>query len=105
MANHKPGGQVELRMRWKNMMPRKPEVRWRVLPNSMVRSRRERIYAVSYEGVLIGTAGFLPRSSRSTRWMACSAITEETARFPTRRDATAWLVALYLEQRKREPSG
>jgi hypothetical protein len=58
------------------------------------------VYAVSYEGVLIGTVGALPCSSRPTRWMACSAITEKTARFPTRRDATAWLVALYLEQRK-----
>jgi hypothetical protein len=59
------------------------------------------LYAVSYEGTLIGSVGSLPGAARRMRWMACSATTNETARFPTRRNASAWLVARYLEQRDR----
>ena len=59
------------------------------------------LYAVTYEGVRVGSVKLL-RGGRP-RWVAYSAITHETApmRFQTRRDASAWLVAQYLEQRDR----
>jgi len=55
------------------------------------------LYAVNYEGVRVGSVKSL-RGGRP-RWVAYSAITHETApmRFQTRRDASAWLVAQYLE--------
>jgi len=59
------------------------------------------LYAVTYEGVRIGTAQQQPQGSRLTRWLARSAITNETASFPTRRQASTWLTAQYLAQRNR----
>jgi hypothetical protein len=58
-------------------------------------------YAVTYEGVRIGTVEQQPQGSRLTRWLARSAITNETASFPTRRQASTWLTAPYLAQRNR----
>ena len=59
------------------------------------------LYAVTYEGVRIGTVEQQPQGSRLTRWLARSAITNETASFPTRRQASTWLTAQYLAQRNR----
>ena len=62
------------------------------------------LYAVIFDGVRVGLVA-LPRSPRRTRWIARPADSNETARFPTRRDASAWLIARHREQRKREASG
>jgi hypothetical protein len=69
--------------------------------NKSFRSRPV-LYAVTYEGVRVGSVNSL-RSGRP-RWVAYSAITHERApmRFPTRRDASAWLVARYLAERERD---
>ena len=59
------------------------------------------LYAVTYEGVRVGSVKSL-RSGRP-RWVAYSALTHKApTRFQTRREATAWLIARYLEQRERE---
>jgi hypothetical protein len=58
------------------------------------------LYTVTYEGVRVGSVESLPRRSRAL-WIAYSAITHERMRFPTRREASAWLVARYLQQRDR----
>jgi len=60
------------------------------------------LYAVTYEGNRIGSVESLPRSPRRTRWIARPADSNVTARFPTRRDATAWLIARHRQQRQRE---
>ena len=60
------------------------------------------LYAVTYEGVRVGSVESLPRGPRRTRWIAYPADSNETARFPTRREASAWLIARYREQRGRE---
>ena len=57
------------------------------------------LYAVTFEGVRVGTVKSL-RSGRP-RWVAYSAITHKKAP-PTRRDASAWLIARHREQRGRE---
>jgi hypothetical protein len=59
------------------------------------------LYTVTYEGVRVGSVESLPRGSRRALWIAYSAITQERMRFPTRREASAWLVARYLQQRDR----
>ena len=59
------------------------------------------LYAVTYEGARIGSVEQQPRGSRLWRWLARSAITQEEARFPTRRQASSWLTAQYLAQRNR----
>ena len=60
------------------------------------------LYAVTYEGVRVGSVKSL-RSGRP-RWVAYSAITHKAAptRFQTRREASAWLIAQYREQREHE---
>ncbi len=58
-------------------------------------------YAVTYEGDRVGSVESL-RGSRRTRWIARPADGNDTALFPTRRDATAWLIARHREQRERE---
>jgi hypothetical protein len=58
------------------------------------------LYAVTFEGVRVGFVESLPRSPRRTRWIARPADGTEAARFPTRRDASAWLIARHREQRE-----
>jgi hypothetical protein len=60
------------------------------------------LYAVTYEGDRVDSVESVPRSPRRTRWIARPADGNEAARFPTRRDATAWLIARHREQRQRE---
>ena len=60
------------------------------------------LYAVTFEGVRIGSAELRPRSPQRTRWIARLADSNELRGFPTRREASAWLVARYREQRERE---
>jgi hypothetical protein len=66
------------------------------------RSPNSLLYVVIFEGVRGGSVESLPRSPRPTRWIARPADGTETARFPTRRDASAWLIARHREQRGRD---
>ena len=60
------------------------------------------LYAVTLKGVRVGSVESLPGP---TAWIARPANGNETARFPTRRDAGAWLIARHGKQREREASG